>query len=405
MNGDIRPPRIPESPADRGSTELPRVQQTPASQAPAQPYQADRLYDHARQPQTTDHEHLPRPVLEQQRPRRRWPYIVGMVVLVLLAAFAGGAYYMNQQLRAVEPGSTRQILVTVPEGASAILLGQTLEGKGLVRNDDVFSWYVRLTGAASQLQAGAYRLSPGQDVSSIIGTLTGGKTETFRLTFIPGRTLQDYKEMLIDAGYNESDIDDAFTANYDSIALQGKPGGADLEGYIYPDTYEFAADATASEVVKRTIDQLSSVIIEQNLASKFDSVGLSVREGIILASIIEKEAANNEEMAQISQVFHLRLKEGMPLGSDPTYQYIADKMGVARSLEIDSPYNTRRFGGLTPGPIASPSLPALLAAASPADGDFVYFVHGDDDQIHFARTNAEHEENVARYCKIKCQIL
>lgn len=402
MNGDIRPPR-PQTSDSENAGELPRVQ------VPTQPYpdpSPHATQHQVQQPQKPDHEHLPPPVLEPQRTkRRRWPYILGLAILFFLVLLVAGVYFVSQQLRAVEPGSTRQILVTVPEGASAILLGQTLADKGLVRDDDTFSWYVRLTGAADQLQAGAYRLSPSQDVPSIIDTLTNGKTETYRLTFIPGRTINDYKQTLVDAGFSESEVDEAFAASYDSAALEGKPSDADLEGYIYPDTYEFAADATATEVVKRTIDQLSSVLSAQNLVSKFDSVGLSVREGIILASIIEKEAANNEEMAQISQVFHLRLEEGMPLGSDPTYQYIADKTGVPRSLDIDSPYNTRRFGGLTPGPIASPSLPALLAAASPASGDYVYFVHGDDNQIHFARTNAEHEANVAKYCQIKCQIL
>jgi UPF0755 protein len=110
-------------------------------------------------------------------------------------------------------------------------------------------------------------------------------------------------------------------------------------------------------------------------------------------------------MAQIAQVFYSRLALGMPLGSDVTYQYIADKTAVARDTNLDSPYNTRRYAGLPPGPISAPGAKALAATASPAEGDYLYFLSGDDDVTYFARTLEEHESNKVNHCQEKCQIL
>lgn len=124
-----------------------------------------------------------------------------------------------------------------------------------------------------------------------------------------------------------------------------------------------------------------------------------------MASIIQREVATAEDAAQVAQVFKLRYDQGMQLGSDVTYQYIADKTGQPRSVDFDSPYNTRRYVGLPPGPISSPGLASLKAVGNPAPGDFVYFLSGDDDKTYFARTNEEHERNIRDHCQKKCQII
>ena len=136
----------------------------------------------------------------------------------------------------------------------------------------------------------------------------------------------------------------------------------------------------------------------------FKENGLNLYQGITLASIIQRESIGGDE-PQIAQVFYTRLSIGMMLGSDVTYQYIADKTGVARDINLDSPYNTRRYTGLPPGPIATPGLNALLAVASPAPGDYIYFLSGDDDVTYFATTLEEHEANIRNHCQQKCQII
>lgn len=364
-------------------------------------------------PLETDHEVLPQPLDVEESKRihgreRRKKIIVRTffaVVLVALIALLGAAGWVYSQLRPVVPGSDQLISVTIPEGSSAQSLGQLLEQNELVRNGQVFEWYVRYSGLAAQLKAGQYRLSQGSSVSSIAVELTEGTDKTFTMTFVPGRTLEEYRAVFVEAGFSEEAIDQAFDQQYDSDLFTSKPASADLEGYIYPETYQFASDATVGSVLEFTFDEYDRVIKENSLVDAYKAKSLTLFEGITLASIIEREAANNEEMNRISQVFHLRLEKGMPLGSDPTYQYIADKTGVPRDTKLDSPYNTRIVTGLTPGPIASPSEAALLAAANPAKGDYLYFVHGDDGNIYLSRTNAEHEANVQKYCIDLCKQL
>lgn len=416
MNGDIRPPKRtgqtlppPIMPGAPAPTERPAVtvssNSATESESPKQPVESDPMIDHEKLPQPLDLDEAKQ--ASSKRRRKQWfvRAIVGIIlVTILVAVLAAGWVYA--QLRPVAPGSDQLISVTVPEGSTALSLGQLLEQNELVRNADVFSWYVRLTGIASELQSGEYRLSQGSSVSSIATELTKGTKGSFTLTFVPGRTLAQYRTVLADAGYSEAAIDEALSKQYDDRPLfDGAPSSADLEGFIYPETYQFASDASVESILEFTFAEYERVIEENRLVEAYKAKGLSLFEGITLASIIEKEAANNDEMSKISQVFHLRLKKGMPLGSDPTYQYIADKTGVPRDTKLDSPYNTRIVTGLTPGPIASPSEAALIAAANPADGTYLYFVHGDDGNIYLSYTNQEHLENVAKYCIDLCKQL
>jgi len=125
-------------------------------------------------------------------------------------------------------------------------------------------------------------------------------------------------------------------------------------------------------------------------------------QGITLASIIQREVSGTKDQSQVAQVFYSRLAQGTPLGSDVTYQYAAKKLGVTPSPSLDSPYNTRKYAGLPPGPIATPGLSALQAVATPAPGDYLYFLSGDDNVTYFARTDAEHEANIQNHCHKKC---
>src|SRR5690606_28861198 len=124
-----------------------------------------------------------------------------------------------------------------------------------------------------------------------------------------------------------------------------------------------------------------------------------------LASIIQREVPTAGDQKQVAGVFYNRIKAGMTLGSDVTYQYIADKTGVPRDPSLDSPYNTRRYKGLTPGPIASQGQSALQSDAVLATNDYLFFLSSDDDKTYFGRTDAEHDRNIAQHCQKKCQIL
>jgi UPF0755 protein len=215
--------------------------------------------------------------------------------------------------------------------------------------------------------------------------------------------------VLVDAGYSQTEVDAAFAASYSGLVFQDKPASANLEGYIYGETYFFNVGASVPDILQTAFDTYSQVVKDNNLIALYKAQGLNLYQGITLASIIEREmgATNDEnvptsDQEQVAQVFYLRLQQGIPLGSDVTYQYAAKLMGVTPSPSLDSPYNTRLYAGLPPGPIATPSKAALLATGHPASGNYLYFLSGDDGKTYFATTNAQHEANIAAHCQVKC---
>ena len=331
--------------------------------------------------------------------------IVGALVVIIIIALVSVWAWYNQQLTAVSSNSTDKVKVTIVPGTDPTGIAQTLKKAGVIRSEIAFGWYVRLNGKAGLLQSGSYRLSKAEDVPKIVKHLTSGNTDTFSITFLPGATLAKHRQALISAGYTAEQVDTALSKTYDSPLFEGKPASADLEGYIYGETYNFPANATPEDILQRVFDEYASVVKEQNLVELYKQRGFTLYQGIVLASIIQREVATPEDAAQVAQVFELRLKMDMQLGSDVTYQYIADKTGQERSVDLDSPYNTRRYAGLPPGPISSPGLASLKAVGSPAAGDYVYFLSGDDDKTYFARTNEEHEQNIRDHCQKKCQII
>lgn len=343
---------------------------------------------------------------KSKRNWKKW-LIVSLVTLISLTMIGVlGAYFWYQQgLKAVEPGSDEMVKIVVEPGTGPEGIASLLKENQLIRSEAAFGWYVRMQGKSGLLQAGSYRLGKGEDVSTIVKHLTSGNTDTFSITFLPGATLAEHRKVLIDAGYSKDVVDAALSKTYDTPLFAGKPATADLEGYIYGETYNFNADATPEDILKYVFEYFNTIVEDENLVSLYKKQGFSLYEGITLASIIQREVATAQDAAQVSQVFQLRLKRGMELGSDVTYQYIADKTGQQRSVDLDSPYNTRRYGGLPPGPISSPGIDSLKAVGTPAQGDYLYFLSGDDDKTYFGRTNEEHEKNIQEHCHKKCQII
>jgi len=328
---------------------------------------------------------------------------IGLIVLVGAALAIGWGWYQSQ-LAPVDAKSTEKVRIKIESGSSPAEIAALLEEQEVIRNSDAFALYIRLSDTRDFLQAGSYRLSPSESTPQIVEHLTKGNVDTFNITFLPGATLVENRKVLLDTGYTEAEVDAGLNATYDSPLFEGKPEGGDLEGYIYGETYQVGGGASVSDILAQTFTEFEKVVEENNLKAEFESHGLTLFQGITLASIIQRESGGNDE-AQIAQVFYSRLAVNMPLGSDVTYQYIADKTGVARDPGLESPYNTRVKTGLPPGPIATPGKAALLAVAHPAAGDYLYFLSGDDNVTYYARDLAGHEANIANHCKQKCQIL
>jgi UPF0755 protein len=163
------------------------------------------------------------------------------------------------------------------------------------------------------------------------------------------------------------------------------------------------ADQTLQELFIRSFDELYSLLQEKKYIEEFQKRNLTIHEGLILASIVQQEVKEPADQKQVAQVFLKRLKSGIQLGSDVTYMYAAEQMGVRGTPSLDSPYNTRKYTGLPPGPISNMNPSALDAVAFPAAGDFLYFVAGDDGRTYFSRTEVEHEANIRAHCTTLCQ--
>ncbi len=341
--------------------------------------------------------------------------VVAFILLLVTLAVAAIIWY-NNALSAVNSQDTSTTRLTIVSGSTPTDIAKQLKDKNLIRDIFAFDVYTRLSGKRNSLKAGTYNLSPSQTIPVIIDSLVGGKTEQKTITFYPGATILDYSSktstkaktdvtsVLRAAGYSDSEISAALSKSYEHPLFADKPAGTSLEGYVYGETYSFDSDATVEQILIRTFDEYYKQIQANDLLQAFRAKGLNLYQAITLASIVQREVNSSEDMAKVSQVFHSRLDIGMILGSDVTFLYAAAKMGVEPTVDLDSPYNTRLYGGLPPGPIASPGLSALKAVAAPASTDYLYFVAGDDGVTYFARTLEEHDRNVARYCHKNCQL-
>ena len=187
----------------------------------------------------------------------------------------------------------------------------------------------------------------------------------------------------------------------DHPALVAKPRDASLEGYLYPESFKVTSSTTVQEIIEQSLDEMAKRLTPERIEA-FASQGLSTHEAVILASIIEKEVSLAEDRRVVAQIFLKRLNEGMSLGSDVTYEYAAALTGEIASPELDSPYNTRKYTGLPPGPISNVDDAALAAVANPASTDYLFFISGDDGKTYYGTTHEEHDANIRDFCQLKC---
>lgn len=342
----------------------------------------------------------------KKRSLKKWLFIGIGVILTLIVAIVTVAFVWYQaQLAPVSSDKSKHIRVTIVSGSAPSTIASQLEEAGVIRSSFAFGIYTKLSGTENSLKAGTFNLQPSQSTPEIVKHLVEGKEDTFRVTFLPGETLANNRKVLLKLGYSEAEVDAAFNKQYDRPLFATKPTDADLEGYIFGETLEFSSAATVEDILNGFFTYYESVINEHNLVERFKKQGLTLYEGITLASIVQREMPYPDDQRHIARVFFNRMKAGMNLGSDVTYQYAADKEGRPRDPRLDSPYNTRIHTGLPPGPIATPGESALLAVANPADNDYIFFLSGDDNKTYYGKTEEQHQKNIVNHCQKKCQIL
>jgi len=345
----------------------------------------------------------PAPEIAPPAPKKKRLWLWALLAVILVAA-AGSVLWYKLSLQPVSSKATQRSRIKITEGMSPSEIGSLLEKDKLIRSKFAFDIYTRLSGTRSQLQAGSYALSPSQTTQAIVNDIVSGKVDQFSLTFLPGATVKEDKAALVKSGYSTAEVNAAFDKAYDHPLFATKPASASLEGYIYGETYQFNGDATVEQILTRSFDEYYTVVKDQNLVAAFKKQGLTLYQGITLASIIQREVPNATDQKQVAQIFLKRYRSDMTLGSDITAYYGADKEGLERSVAVDTPYNTRIHKGLPPGPIATPGLTALQAVAHPAKGDYLYFLSGDDDVTYYAKTEEEHQANITNHCQVKCAV-
>jgi len=340
------------------------------------------------------------------QPKRRIPKRLFYITLIAGVIFVGSVvavrYAYGQSLRAVS-SSTEVTLVQVKDGASVDSIAKDLEAKKLIKSAWAFRLYVSSHEAQGSMKAGSYEFAPSQSVADIVAQLTRGKVATNLVTILPGQRLDQVRKRLIQDGFTEKDVDDALNpVNYkNNPALVDKPAGATLEGYLYPDSYQRIGTTTASDIITDSLEQMNKHLTP-DLRSAFAKQGLSTYQGIILASMVEKEVSKTADRQQVAQVFLKRIALGMPLQSDPTAFYGAILAGQKPSTHFDSAYNTYTIKGLPPTPISNVSVSSLDAVAHPANTNWVYFVAGDDGNTYFSDNLQTHQANVRQYCTKLC---
>jgi len=340
--------------------------------------------------------------------RRRRPWLkrfltgVGILCLVLVVATVVIWRFYEANLKPVSSHASAQS-ITIDQGASPRDIADLLHDKGIIRSAWTFEAYVRHEGIGEYLQAGTYSLSPSQSVQGIVSQLTHGKVTTELVTILPGQTLAQIQQSLINDGFSKVSVQAALQpAQYEgAAALVDKPTGNSLEGYLYPDSFQRTSTTTPSEIVQESIAEMQKHLTP-GIRAAFAKEGLSTYQGIVLASIVEKEVSKPADQAQAAQVFLKRLSTGMPLGSDVTAMYGSQQAGQGNSLQYDSPWNTLIHTGLPPTPISNVDDNALQAVAHPANTDWLYFVAGDDGVTHFSHTLEEHQALTQQYCHKLC---
>lgn len=358
----------------------------------------------------------------QIKKHRLWAIIISAIVSILLIGIISAFAWYNLQLKPVDLAKTDEILIDIKTGSTPDQIATDLKDKQLIRSPLAFSVYAKLHNLSGGLQAGLHRLSAAQSTPEIVRQLQQAETEDVAVQFVPGAMLrdnsntpddkkQDIRSTLEKLGYTLEEIEQAFEADYseyNDTLFKGRPIGAGIEGYVWGDTYYMDQNATVEQILRRSFDEYIDQIEKNNLEQEFELRGLTLFQGITLASIVQREVScgspslSCDDQKQVAQVFLKRFDEGIALGSDVTFIYAAAQDGKSPTVDYDSPYNTRVHSGLTPGPISSPGLGALLAVAEPASGDYLFFVSGDDGKMYFTRTEAEHNDVVGKYCHENC---
>jgi UPF0755 protein len=324
------------------------------------------------------------------------------VLALFTLAAAGVAWFVFQRVHEPYRAFTGpEQFVDIAPGTGASAIGTELANAGVVRDAPTFRAALWLSGRARDLKAGEYRFERDASPLEVIDRIARGDVYKRLITFREGLTIPEMAQVFEERGFGPAGEFEKAARNAALIA-DLDPTATDLEGYLFPETYALPRGTRADELVGQMVGLFKRLYAE-SLRAEATAAGLSTRQVVTLASLVEKETARPEERPLVGAVYRNRLKIGMGMQADPTVIYALQRAGryngnLSRDdLQFDSPYNTYRYAGLPPGPIASPGLASIEAAVRPAAVSHLYFVSRNDGSHVFADTLAEHNRNVQEW--------
>jgi UPF0755 protein len=326
-----------------------------------------------------------------------------LIVVVAMAGVAAGVaiYALNRMQEPYKGFSEAERFVDIPAGSGAADIRRRLVDAGVVSDEWAFRAALLWTGQARALKAGEYRFDRPMNVIDVIGKIARGEVHTHPITFPEGLTIGEMAAIYQESGFGTA-AEFAAAARNASLITDLDPAAGDLEGYLFPETYTLPRGTPVATLVAMMVDRFRDTYAELDGKRSGEST-LTLRQLVALASLVEKETGKPEERPLVAAVYRNRLTRHMLMQADPTVVYALVKAGTydgnirRQDLAIDSPYNTYKYPGLPPGPIASPGRAALEAALAPADVPYLYFVSRNDGSHAFAETLAQHNANVQEH--------
>jgi len=327
-----------------------------------------------------------------------------LLLILFLAAVVAGAWWMHRQFQKVElpyKAFGEEQFVDIAPGLGTRAIGRLLVDAGVIQDSATWRLAVWRSGQATSLKAGEYRFTEAATPMDVVARLARGDVYLRSVTFPEGLTIRQMAAIYENAGLGAAK-DFVAAAGDEGLVAGDDPAARNLEGYLFPDTYALPRRASARDLVERMVRRFKAVMTDE-LRALAGARGLDLRQAVTLASLVEKETASSAERPIVAAVYLNRLRQGIGLQCDPTVIYALELRGrfngnlTRADLAVDSPYNTYRYRGLPPGPIAAPGRSSLEAVAHPAEVDYLYFVSRNDGTHAFASTLAEHNRNVQKY--------
>ena len=334
----------------------------------------------------------------ERSPKLIAPYLAVYLFVTGLTFYLTMNYWPQTNIDSMEK-------VRIDQGTTLSNISDKLNKRGLVSNKWVFKFLIKIKGLEKSMQAGTFRLSNVHTNNEVINNIVFGSPDRKKITFLEGWNMnQVARHLSKELDFNYSEVIKLLSD--EELIRDLQINSNTLEGYLFPETYYFFEGVDKTSVIKRLVKEHKKFWNNANL-SKADSLGFTPYEIITLASIIEGEAIYDSERSIISAVYHNRIKIGMKLQADPTVQYIIDdgpRRLLNKDLRIKSPYNTYIYQGLPPGPINSPGKQSLIAALSPQDNDYLYFVAKGDGYHTFSRNEKEHERAKRAFQRVRKKV-